>query len=77
VLFAGLALTYLVLPCLHYVLLTPPQYPYISVAANFFALNPALQAASLVVAAGLAAGATRLEGWQQAREHSPEQPGAA
>ena len=64
---AGLAFTYLVLPCLHYLLLTPPAYPYISVAANFFALNSAVQAALLAVAAGLAAGAARLEGWQRER----------
>ena len=68
---AGLAVTYVVLPCLHYVLLTPPQYPYISAAANFFALNPAMQVASLVVAAGLAAGAARLEGWQWQRTARP------
>ncbi|MFI5068549.1 MAG: hypothetical protein ACHP9Z_31850 [Streptosporangiales bacterium] len=71
VFFAGLAVTYLVLPAAHYALLTPPQYPYISVAANFFALTPVGQAASLAVTAGLAAGAARLEGWLQKRTTRP------
>lgn len=40
---AGSCLSYLVLPLIHYLLLVPPQFRYISAAANFFAVNPFVQ----------------------------------
>jgi hypothetical protein len=58
---AGLCLSYLGLPLVHHLLATPPGYRYITTASNFFALNPALQAGVLVVAAAGAAAATRLQ----------------
>lgn len=60
VLVAGLGLSYLLLPVVHYLLATPPAYHYISTASNFFAFNSGLQVLVFVVAAGLAVGVTRL-----------------
>jgi len=54
---AGLALAYLLLPLAHYLLAGPPGFRYISDAANFFAINPGVQLAALLAAAGLAVGA--------------------
>jgi hypothetical protein len=52
-LLAGLAHTYLLLPLVHH-LGTPAQYRYISVAENFFATTPAVQAVQWGVAIALA-----------------------
>jgi len=60
VLVAGLGLSYLLLPVVHYLLATPPAYHYISTASNFFAFHSGLQVLVFVVAAGLAVGVTRL-----------------
>lgn len=54
VLLAGLAWAYLLWPVAHHLLATPPGYKYISTAANFFAQNLLLQAATLGVAMALA-----------------------
>ena len=56
-LLAGLALSYLLLPLAHYLLAGPPGFRYLSNAANFFAVNPLVQLAALLAAAGLAVGA--------------------
>lgn len=61
VLVAGLAWSFLLLPPAHYLLFTPPAYRYISVAANFFALHPAVQALSGLLAWLLAWGAVTLQ----------------
>ncbi len=54
----GLGLSYILMPLVHYQLATPPDYRYISTASNFFAFNLSLQVLTLLVAFGLAAGAT-------------------
>lgn len=53
----GLCLSYLFLPLVHYLLLTPPAFHYISVADNFFASTLPGQALGFAAAAGLAWGA--------------------
>jgi hypothetical protein len=40
---AGLGLSYVVLPFVHYLFLTPPNIRYISTAGNFFANSPVVQ----------------------------------
>jgi hypothetical protein len=55
---AGLALSYVLMPLVHHLLGTPPQYRYITTASNFFAFSPWLQALVLAAAAILALGAT-------------------
>jgi len=40
---AGLGLSYVVLPFVHYLFLTPPGIRYISTAGNFFAISPVVQ----------------------------------
>ncbi len=40
---AGLGLSYVVLPFVHYLFLTPPGIRYISTADNFFAVSPVVQ----------------------------------
>ncbi len=55
---AGVGLSYLLLPLLHYLMAGPPGFRYISTANNFFATNPGLQAAVFLLAAGLAWAAT-------------------
>lgn len=40
---AGLGLSYVVLPLVHYLFLTPPNIRYISTAGNFFAMSPVVQ----------------------------------
>lgn len=42
---AGLVLSYVVLPLVHYLLLTPPDARYITTAGNFFANTPTAQLA--------------------------------
>jgi len=57
----GLCISYLLLPLFHYVFLTPLEYKYISVSANFFALNKSIQLATLLVGALAAIGLERLQ----------------
>jgi len=57
---AGLCLSYLWMPLVHYLLFTPSEYRYISTAGNFFASNAGVQLVSFFVAAGLAIGITQL-----------------
>jgi hypothetical protein len=57
---SGLCLSYLLLPLAHHLVATPPGYRYISTASNFFAFSPWLQLCSLLLAALLAIGITRL-----------------
>lgn len=59
VLLAGLGLSYLLMPLVHYLFGTPSAYHYISAASNFFAFSGWLQLLVLLVAAGLAANVTR------------------
>jgi hypothetical protein len=56
---AGLIVTYLMLPLLHYLAFTDGYY-YITSASNYFARNVPLQIVTWLVAAALAIGATRL-----------------
>jgi len=58
---AGLCLSYLLLPLLHYLLFVPPKFRYISASANFFALNPLVQLVCLGVAAYLARMTTQVQ----------------
>lgn len=58
---SGLCLTYLLLPLVHYLLLTPPEFHYISVADNFFASTFPGQMLGLAAAVGLAWGAVALQ----------------
>ena len=60
---AGLGLSYLLLPLVHYRLATPPAYHYISTASNFFAFTWGVQAVVLLVAIGLALGVTAGRRW--------------
>ena len=57
---AGLSLSYLLLPVVHYYLSTPPAYRYITTASNFFAFDVGLQILVFVVSVGLAVGVTRV-----------------
>jgi|YelNatPaOPRAMG01_1025707.scaffolds.fasta_scaffold72775_2 hypothetical protein len=58
---SSLCWSYLLLPLVHHILLTPPGLHYISVAENFFAATPGGQALSLLTAGGLAVGTTILQ----------------
>ncbi len=51
---AGLGVSYLLLPLLHYLFLVPPAWRYVSVSANFFANTPGVQLTCLGAAAALA-----------------------
>ncbi len=51
---AGLGVSYLLLPLLHYLFLVPPAWRYVSVSANFFANTPGVQLICLGAAAALA-----------------------
>lgn len=62
-LMAGLGLSYLLLPLVHYRLATPPAYHYISTASNFFAFTWWVQTVVLLVAIGLALGVTAGRRW--------------
>jgi uncharacterized membrane protein YhhN len=42
-LIAGLSLSYLLAPLIHHLLFTPPEYRYITSAANLFARSPEVQ----------------------------------
>src|SRR5574341_351648 len=57
---AGLGESYILMPLAHHLFATPPGYPYITTASNFFAYDPFLQAAVLIIAGGLAWGAARV-----------------
>jgi len=57
---AGLGWSYLVLPLVHHIFATPPDFKYITTAYNFFAYEPMLQAVTFVTAAILAIAATNL-----------------
>lgn len=59
-LLAGLGISYLCLPLVHYLIATPPGFRYITAASNFFALEPAVQALALAVAGAQAWGAAAL-----------------
>jgi hypothetical protein len=48
--FAGLAWSYLILPLIHYLFATPPDFRYITAASNFFAQSPLLQGFTWLVA---------------------------
>jgi hypothetical protein len=51
---AGLGVSYLLLPLLHYLFLVPPAWRYVSVSANFFANTLGVQLICLGAAAALA-----------------------
>lgn len=57
---AGLALSYMVLPLVHYVIAAPPGHRYITTATNFFAFNAVLQVFVLTIAAAVAYSVTRV-----------------
>ena len=57
---AGLCLAYLFMPLLHHLAATPPGYRYITIAGNFIAHSPGLQAFTLVVAGLLSWAFTRV-----------------
>ena len=62
---AGLCLSYLLLPLLHYLLLVPPKFRYISASTNFFAFSMIGQIVVFLVAAALAVGSAELQTrWQ-------------
>lgn len=67
---AGCVLSYLGIPLLHHLLLTPPEYHYISNGSNFFADNPLVQSAAVGVAALIALGVTKFRYWLQRRRKS-------
>ena len=60
ILVAGLCLSYLLLPLLHYLVLTPPGYRYITAASNVLAFSLPMQVLVLLLAAILDLGVTRL-----------------
>lgn len=57
---AGIAISYVLLPLVHYLFATPPDYRYITTASNFFAYSWLVQIGALALAAVLAWGVTRL-----------------
>lgn len=57
---AGLCLSYLLMPLVHHLLFTPPEYRYISASSNFFASNVGVQMVAFFVAVVLVIGITRL-----------------
>ncbi|MCP4538355.1 MAG: hypothetical protein GY832_14560 [Chloroflexi bacterium] len=56
---AGLCQSYLLMPLVHHIFSTPPGYPYISTASNFFAFTVGLQLLVFVVVAVLSIAVTR------------------
>jgi len=60
ILLGGISWSYLILPLVHYLLLTPSAYRYISVADNFFAETTLWQVVSWGVAIGLSFVATHI-----------------
>ena len=57
---AGLCQSYLLMPLVHHLLFTPPEYRYISASSNFFASNVGVQMVAFFVAVVLVIGITRL-----------------
>jgi hypothetical protein len=57
ILVAGVSLSYVILPLVHYLFFVPPAYRYISTATNFFAFSPEVQLLTVGVAALMALGA--------------------
>ncbi len=51
---AGLGLSYVLMPLMHYLLAPPPTYRYITTASNFFAFNPSIQLLVVIMAGGMA-----------------------
>lgn len=66
-LLAGVGLSYVLMPLIHHLLATPPGYRYISTASNFFAFNFGIQLIAVIMAAGLAVGATTARRWLERR----------
>jgi hypothetical protein len=66
-LWAGCAWSYLLLPLVHHILATPPEFRYISTASNFFAFSPVIQLLSWAMAAALALGSAQLQQKLQAK----------
>jgi ABC-type Fe3+-siderophore transport system permease subunit len=60
---AGFCLSYLLLPLIHYLLLVPSEYRYISASTNFFAFRPTTQLLCFGVAGVLASGISRQRGY--------------
>lgn len=60
ILLSGICWSYLILPVVHYLLLTPAQHRYISVAENFFAETPLWQFIAILTAISLALIATHI-----------------
>lgn len=57
----GLCISYLLLPLIHYIVFTPPQYRYISLSANFFALNSSIQLITMIVGVFMAIALAKLQ----------------
>ncbi len=70
----GLGLSYLLMPLVHHLLATPPEYRYISAASNFFAFNTEVQLVVFFAAAALAIGITRFRQHVQGRHQVKSQP---
>jgi hypothetical protein len=62
-LMAGVGLSYTLLPLVHHLFATPPDFRYISAASNFFAFDLALQALAIIVAAVMAVGIVGARRW--------------
>ncbi len=60
---AGVGLSYLLGPVIHYLLAPPPGYRYISTSSNFFALGVGVQLLTWAVVAVLAIGVTAIRRW--------------
>jgi hypothetical protein len=60
ILVLGLCLSYLLMPLLHHLLLTPPGYRYVTASSNFLAFSVGVQLLVLSLAAILALGVTLL-----------------
>ncbi len=60
ILVSGICWSYLILPLVHHLLLTPPAYRYISLSQNFFAVHPGVQLLCWGTAIALAVIAARL-----------------
>jgi hypothetical protein len=56
---AGLCLSYVLLPLIHHLVFTPPDYRYISTSSNFFAFDPGVQLLSCGVTVLLAVGVAK------------------
>jgi hypothetical protein len=56
---AGLCVTYLLMPLVHYIIFTNGHF-YISDSDNFFATNAAMQALTWLIVAAMVFGLTRL-----------------